>query len=602
MTIKKTNSKEIIALSTFDAIRLRSEMYIGQKKPFEDKLPIISNGELKIEDKVWSPGFMHLIVEILENAIDEAKRMKGKMKNIHVSVNFDTNEIKIVDEGNGFYKAATKHSKTKKNVVQTAFEELHAGSNFDDNSADFNGILGTHGVGAAITNILSEKFEVITVNKTHYVKFLWKDFKVVDKEIRKREGEPLGTSVSFIPSKEVFPDFTWDKDLITTYLSFKDFLINLDTNINKLKVKGKFIKDGKESDIEVTRDFIKGDFIKVDTKMGSIYVWESFDKSTSLSFVNGSNCTGIQQKIVNDWLNEHFKYNLAHHFYETLIVLNVPANLMRFADQNKTKYAAGRFEIEEDMDSNFKSKLIKCLKQSAINEKIEQRIEERLHAENLIKIKRAKRQGRRKISEKYTPPSQRKDCIYISEGLSACGSIKQARDSESEGVYALKGKIKNTRKLSDLTQNKEILDIMGILDIEPESGKNPSFKKIIIATDQDFDGEHISALIINFFHRWFPEIIKNKRLYKLITPLVACDYKSKRHYFYTSDDFVKFAENKRLANVNYLKGLGSLSLEDWKYVMDNKVLFEIVPDRSSDRYLDIAFGVSAQKRKNWLSK
>jgi DNA gyrase/topoisomerase IV subunit B len=98
---------------------------------------------------------MHLLVEILENALDEAKRCKGKMKNISVIVNLDTNEVTVTDEGQGFHEAAKKHSKTKKNVVRTALEELHAGSNFVDSSTN---LLGTHGVGSAVVNILSKDF------------------------------------------------------------------------------------------------------------------------------------------------------------------------------------------------------------------------------------------------------------------------------------------------------------------------------------------------------------------------------------------------------------------------------------------------------------
>lgn len=598
MAVKQTHAKEIIALSTFEAVRLRPTMYIGQKEPMFEKLPIIVNGKLRMVEKAWSPGFMHLIVEILENALDEAKRMKGKMKNIFISVNLDTNEVIVKDEGGGFHKAYSNHKKTKKNVVVTAFEELHAGSNFVDSSTN---ILGTHGVGAAVTNILSEQFNVTTINKTHYIHFEWNDFKVVNQVKRRRETkEALGTTVSFIPSKEVFPEFTWDEDLLKTYLSYKSFLIKSDPIIKKLNLEGIFIKDGKESPIEITTDFIEGDFVKVENNYGSIYLWENYEDSGSLSFVNGSQCTGIHQKIVNDWVNEHFKYNLAHHFYDTLITLNVPSHIMRFADQNKTKFAAGRGEIEEEMEDNFKTKLIRTLKKSEIHGKIEQRIEDRLHAENLGKIKKAKRQSKRKISEKYSPPSKRKGTIYITEGLSAAGSVKQARDSENEGVYALKGKVKNTRKLSDLSNNVELLEIMSVLDIIPDSDKQPVFDRIVIAADEDPDGQHISSLIINFFQKWFPHIIKDNRIFKIITPLVACNYGKDRHYFYTLEEFQEYSKNKKVTNVTYLKGLGSLSMKDWEYVMNNKVLFQIYPDRSAKRYLDIAFGVSAQKRKKWL--
>jgi len=114
------------------------------------------------------------------------------------------------------------------------------------------------------------------------------------------------------------------------------------------------------------------------------------------------------------------------------------------------------------------------------------------------------------------------------------------------------------------------------------------------------DGQHIASLIINFFQKWFPHIVKNKKLFQIITPLVVCNYGKERKYFYSLEEFNEFSKNHKVSHVNYLKGLGSLNLDDWKYVMDNKVFFQIVPDRGAKKYLEIAFGSSAQKRKKWL--
>jgi len=598
MAIEQKNFKEIIALSTFEAVRLRPTMYIGQVSPIEEKLPVVIDGKLISLEKSWSAGFMHLIVEIFENALDEAKRCRGKMKNITVKVNLDTNEITVIDEGLGFHNAAKKHPKTKKNVVRTALEELHAGSNFTDTSTN---VLGTNGVGAAVVNMLSENFSIETVNKTHYVKYVWNDFNVVEEKIRKKTSEDkLGTKITFIPSKQLFANFKWDIDLITTYFSFKYFLIKKDPVINKLNLKGYFIKENKEFDIDIVTDFIPQNSVVISTNLGIIYLWESYENSCSLSFVNGSQCTGIHQKVVNDWVNEYFKYPYAHHFYETLISLNVPSGLMRFADQNKTKYATGRGEIEGLMTDNFSSKLLKILAKSEIAKNIEKLIEERLNNENMIKIKRAQKQSKRKISDKFSPASKYKQNIYITEGLSAAGSIKQARDSETDAIYALKGKVKNARKLSELSDNVEWLDIMSILEIEPGSKKLPAYEKIIIATDEDADGQHISALIINFFHKWFPQIIEEKKLFRIITPLVSCEIDKNKKYFYTLDEYYKFAEINKTTNTKYLKGLGSLSLKDWEYVMSNKILFSVIDDRSAARFLDIAFGDASFKRKLWL--
>ncbi len=595
MAINQKHEKEIIALDIFEAVRLRPGMYLGQVALMDDKIPIIENGKLIQKEKKWSPGFMHLIVEILENSLDEAKRMKGKMKTITVEIDTKHNLISIRDSGNGFHKAGYKHPKTKKNVVRTAYEELHAGSNFTENQKN---LLGTHGVGASVVNILSKKFGVTTINKTHIVKIEWEDFKVVKETREKIENQPLGTRVTFIPSPQVFWGYKWNVELIQTYLSFKQFLIKNDPGINKLKLEAEV--DGKK--LELFDDFLPENHIRVDSKeRGSVILWPKYQDSMSVGFINGSLATGIHQRIVNDWLNEFFDYKFAHHFFDTLVSLNLPSNLMEFADQNKSKFSTARLEVEPLMTANFKTNLLKRTKGTDIAAEILKKIEERTYAENIKKIKKAQRTSKRVISEKYTAASKTKNSIYVAEGMSAAGGVKQSRNSETEGVYALKGKIKNTRSLSDLTDNKEILEIMSILGIEPGSKKPPTYKNIIIAADEDPDGQHIAALIVNFFFKWFPYIIQEGRLKRLVTPLVAADHGyNGRKYFYTMDDFTRYKNKYKLSNIAYLKGLGSLSLDDWDYVMNNKVFFEIEEDGDAEKYLDIAFGVSSQKRKTWL--
>lgn len=596
--VSQKNAKEIVALDIFEAVRLRPGMYLGQVSMVEEKIPIIRDGKLLTVDKVWSPGFMHLIVEILENSLDEAKRMRGKMGKIYVEVNLDTNKVTISDEGGGFYKANSRHKKTKKNIVRTAMEDLHAGSNFIDSSTN---ILGTHGVGSAVVNILSHKFSCTTVNGTHYVHYDWEDYRIINEDRRRKETkDKRGTTISFIPSPDIFRGFSWDEELIRTYLSFKSYLTSLDPKLKGLKIEGDFIKNGQKESIGIIKDFLPEQRITVKNNLGSVLLWPAYEDSASVSFVNGSRCTGIHQKIVNDWANNHFGYQYGHHFYNTLIALDVPSTLMRFGDQNKSKYDVTRYEIEELMEENFKSKLLRSLKNSPISKEIEEKIEDKLYAENIRKIKKAQRTSKRKISHKYSPASKKKEFLYITEGLSAKGPVMQSRDSEIEGVYAIKGKIKNTRKLSDLAENKEILEIMSVLGLDPSKENSPAYKNIIIAADEDPDGQHIASLIINFFHKWFPNIIKEGRLMKLVTPLVVCEWNKERKYFYSLEEFYKFASNKKLSGVTYLKGLGSLDIKDWQWVMGNKILFNIIEDRSANKFLDIAFGNSSKKRKDWL--
>jgi len=596
--IKQIHEKEIIALDTKTAVRLRPGMYLGPVSMIEEKIPIIQDNKLQFIEKRWSPGFRHMLVEILENAIDEAKRMRGKMKEINVSVDLDNNEVIITDSGGGFHKASSKHKVTKTNVVRTAMEVLHAGSNFSDTESN---VLGTHGVGSAIVNILSDKFEITTVNKTHYVNIKWDDFVVDTETIRKKTDKDItGTTIKYTPTPEVFKGYKWDKDIIQTYLKFKNYLIKNDPLLNKLTLTLEFIEFGKIVKTDISEPFLPEDKISIKSKIGDIEVWPAFENSANISFINGSPCTGIHQKIIQDWLNSFFDYNLAHHFYNTLVSLNVPSNLMRFGDQNKSKYDVTRFELESLLESNFKSKTIRGIKNSDILKLIQEKIDDRLYDESIKKLKKAQRKTRVKISEKYTPASGKGMQIFICEGLSAAGGQKQARNPKSDGVYALKGKVKNVKKLSDLANTKEIVDIISILGLEIGKENKPKYEKIIISADSDPDGYHIESLIVNFFYKWFPYILDKGYLFRLVTPIIACDYNKKRKYFYAIKDYEEFIKSKKVLNVTYLKGLGSLSLEDWKYVMDNKVLLKIRPDTKAKRYLEIAFGNNSSKRKLWL--
>jgi len=184
---------------------------------------------------------------------------------------------------------------------------------------------------------------------------------------------------------------------------------------------------------------------------------------------------------------------------------------------------------------------------------------------------------------------------------SALGSVLQKRNPARDGVYALKGKIKNARSLSDLADNREILELMQILNLDPEnSSLQCPYEKIIISTDSDADGAHITSLLISLFFNWFPWIIDKKMLYFLETPLISTGDKSKS-YFYSLDEFKEASVKKKFTNVRYLKGLGSLSLEDWDYVMKNRRVINIVRDKKSSHFLDMAFGKSADARKIWLS-
>jgi DNA gyrase/topoisomerase IV subunit B len=285
-----------------------------------------------------------------------------------------------------------------------------------------------------------------------------------------------------------------------------------------------------------------------------------------------------------------------------LIILNLSPGIVRFGDQNKTRFVSKREDVEPTIARHFDSVLNKFFK-SEVFKNIKKAVDARKKEAELKKIRRDKKTIRVKHSNKYFPSTASKaETLFIVEGLSAMGSILQKRDPKKEAVYALKGKIKNARSLSDLSDNREILELMQILNLDPEGENIPCpFERVVIATDQDPDGAHITSLLINLFYLWFPWMIKQGRVQFLETPLVSIGDKTKK-YFYSLEEFKKTSGKSERGNVRYLKGLGSLSLDDWDHVMKNKKITILNEDKKTKYHLDMAFGKSSLERKKWLSK
>lgn len=595
----KQSNKTIIALSDFEHIRKRPEMYIGSVVVSSEKIPIITKDGIIQDAKVISVGFYKLMNEIVDNAFDEAKRLHGKMKSITVKFDSATNRVTVTDTGEGFHRGVSKNIKTGMSNIDTAMTQLRAGSNFYNEDTEEN-LIGTNGVGASVVNMLSNEFTIHTVNKTHDYKKTWTRFIETDFIKDKRDiNTPLGTTVSYIPDTEIFKNLEWDKEYIHTLMVFRNYLKNHDPVIKNVKFK--VFWDGKELDLETK--FIPNNAVIIETKLGILAFWKAFSESTSVSYINGAQCTGIHQKIYIDEINRLFDYQYAHHHYETFIMLNLPPSLVKFADQNKTRYALGRWDIEPMIKKVFWNKMHRFIPSSKIFKTIKKEIEERLLSQEMSHIKKAKKRKKaHKVSEKYFAPSAKKDKFIIVEGQSAMGGILATRDSKTEGYYALKGKIKNAKKITDLSRNEEIIDIMSILGIDPQNSKNCTYDKIVIATDQDPDGHHIASLLINLFYNWFPDVITQGRLYKLITPLISVDIKGKREYMYSSQEFQNFqSKDIPFTKLRYLKGLGSLNEDDWAFVRGQNRLIRIRADRSARKYLNIAFNSSSDNRKKWLS-
>ena len=595
------SERDIVAFEDHEHVLKRPALYVGSITKSDEKIPIYKDGSFVTELRSISVAYWKIIDEVIDNALDEAKRCareKKPMDSIYIRFNSESGVIEVEDTGRGFKDGEKKNSKTGLTNIETALTQLRSGSNFY-NEENGSTVVGMNGMGVSLCTILSDWLEIETSNGSIIYKQKWVDFtKVEYKEIKKTTKKTkTGTIIRFKPRTNVFVDCLPQYDIVLTKLVLRNLLIKHSKDINTLNFIVYF--DGKKIDLNVPT--IPEDAMHIKSDLGNVWIFKSFEDSCSLGFINGALCSGSHINIVRDTMNEVFGSSTAHHFYEMFAIFDLSAQYVRFGDQNKTKFITPRSEVEEVFSKQIIPRVRKDISKWKHFKEIKKLIQEKSDAESLRKVRSAKRQSKVQISDKYTPPARKQVNLFICEGHSAAGGLCQGRNPQTDGVYALKGKVKNVRTVKDLATNQEVLDLIHIMGLEPGKEDNLKWEKIIIATDADPDGHHISSLIINFIWKWFPNVIRNGKLMILKSPLMRVGQGTKRKYFYSKDEFNKSVKTKKAEDVRYLKGLGSMNSQDWEWVYRNMNLIKIVADKKANKSLQIAMGENAEERKVWLS-
>lgn len=481
-TKKPANSKEIIELSDKEHIRLRPGMYLGQVKPVEEKVLVFDEPSQTIieQNQIYSVALYKLFDEIFSNALDEARRLKGKMLKIQVYFNTETQQVTVQDTGEGFFNGIGINPVSGLTNIEAAVSRLKAGSNFFNDETST--AIGTNGVGSAIVNIMSETFEIETKNADSHFFRRWVDFEPEETFTKTGKQKETGTRITFIPLKSTFGNWKWNKNTVWSYLIIKNWLIkNTEPEIANLQIE--FFWDNKQLQL-ISDPFIK-DRLSIDTKIGKILLWPKFEFSPKIGFINGAQGSGVYQKMVDDWVNKKMDYDKSHHLFDTTIALVLPPSLMRFNDQNKTKLGTTRAELEPLFEQFIYPKLERGFPGSSFEKKLKKLVED-IQKENAIKkIKTEKKNTKLIFSDKFLP-SSRKVNIFLCEGDSAGGALAQRRNTETDAVFKLTGKIKNCNTLSDLASSPKMIELLHILDLDIENPKKKSvYEKIIIATDAD---------------------------------------------------------------------------------------------------------------------
>ena len=571
---------QIQVLEGLEAVRKRPGMYIGSTS---------------------SRGLHHLVYEIVDNAVDEA--LAGYCDTIDVQINKD-NSITVRDDGRGI--PTDINTKTGKPAVEVVFTVLHAGGKFGGGGYKVSG--GLHGVGASVVNALSKWLEVKVCRngKVHYQRYEYG--KVVEplKIIGDCDENFTGTEVTFLPDDSIFEETLYDYKTLEIRLRETAFLTK------NLRIVLRDIRE--EDEIEKTfhyeggiKEFVtylnKGktplydDVIYCEGTVNNVYVEVAMQHNdayteNSLSFVNnintpegGTQVEGFKRAITktfnnyakqNKILKENEENLSGDDFREGLTaIISVKIEDPQFEGQTKQKL--GNSEARAAVEGVMSEQLTYYLEQNPTIAKMI--CEKAALAKRARDAARKAREATRKTALSVTAlPGKLADCsdknpenceIFIVEGDSAGGSAKKARTRATQAILPLRGKILNVEKarIDKIMDNAEIrtmITAFGTGIQEDFDITKLRYNKIIIMTDADVDGAHIDTLMLTFFYRFMPELIKDGHVYLAMPPLYQVTRNKKNYYAYSDEELNKILTEIGRDNQNKIqryKGLGEMDAE-----------------------------------------
>ena len=620
---------EIQVLEGLEAVRKRPGMYIGSTGP---------------------RGLHHLVYEIVDNSVDEA--LAGYCTHIRVIVHPD-NSVTVVDDGRGIPVGI--NAKAGKPAVEVVFTMLHAGGKFGGGGYKVSG--GLHGVGASVVNALSEYLEVEIFKQGKIYKQRYERGKVCYKLEIAGECDPYltGTQVTFMPDPEVFETTIFDYDTLKQRLRETAFLtkglkITLTDEREDPAREHSFHYEGgiKEfvSYLNRGKTPLYDDIIYCEGEKDGVLVEvalqhnEGYNEST-YSFVNnivtpegGTHMTGFRNaltKTFNDYgrsnkLLKDSEQNLTGDDIREGLTAIISIKIGEPQFEGQTKQKLGNSEARGAVESIMTDQLSVYLEQHPQTGKMI--IEKSVMAQRARDAARKARDLTRRKSalDGMSLPGKLADCtdknpdnceIFIVEGDSAGGSAKTARTRATQAILPLRGKILNVEKarLDRIYGNAEIRAMItafgtGIHDDFDISKLR--YNRIIIMTDADVDGAHIATLLLTFFYRFMPELIKQGHVYLATPPLYKLEKNRKVWYAYSDEELNSILEQVGRDQNNKIqryKGLGEMDPDQlWETTMDpaRRILKRVSMDKDDESSVDVTFttlmGEQVEPRRDFIEE
>ncbi|MBD5464872.1 MAG: DNA topoisomerase (ATP-hydrolyzing) subunit B [Lachnospiraceae bacterium] len=620
---------QIQILEGLEAVRKRPGMYIGSTS---------------------IRGLHHLVYEIVDNSVDEA--LAGFCDTIDVSIN-QNNSITVVDNGRGI-PIGINH-KAGIPAVEVVFTVLHAGGKFGGGGYKVSG--GLHGVGASVVNALSNWLEVEIFQDGKVYRQRYEKGHVIYplKVVGECEPEKTGTKVTFLPDDTIFEETVFEFDTLKQRLREMAFLTkNLRIRLKDERLEEPLLKEFHYEGgirefvtyLNRSKTSLYSDVMYFEGSKDNVYVEvamqhnDSYTES-SYSFVNnintpegGTHLAGFRNAITktfNDYartnkLLKDSEANLSGEDIREGLTAIVSIKIEDPQFEGQTKQKLGNSEARGAVDSVVSEQLTYFLEQNPTVAKII--CEKSILAQRAREAARKARDlTRRKTAlEGMSLPGKLADCsdkdpknceIYIVEGDSAGGSAKTARSRATQAILPLRGKILNVEKarLDKIYANAEIkamITAFGTGIHEEFDISKLRYHKIIIMTDADVDGAHISTLLLTFLYRFMPDLIKEGYVYLAQPPLYKLEKNKKVWYAYSDeelDGILKEVGRDQNNKIQRYKGLGEMDPEQlWETTMDpeHRILLRVTMDEEAESEIDLTFttlmGDKVEPRREFIEE
>ena len=597
-----------------------------------------------------SRGLHHLVYEIVDNSVDEA--LAGYCDEIQVDINKD-NSVTVSDNGRGI-PVGINH-KAGLPAVEVVFTVLHAGGKFGGGGYKVSG--GLHGVGASVVNALSEWLEVEIYHEGEIYKQRYERGKVIYKlkVVGTCEPERTGTKVTFFPDAEIFEETVFDYDVLKqrfremAFLTkglkivlrdwreeelrehtfhyeggIKEFVTYLNrskTSLYDQIIYCEGMKDGVAVEVAMQHndsysDNTYGFVNNITTPEGGTHV-EGFRSALTKTFNDYARKNKLLKESEPNLKGEDIREGLT-------AIISVKIENPQFEGQTKQKL--GNSEAKGAVNSVLSNQLEIFLEQNPNVAKVT--IEKSILAQRAREAARKARDLTRRKSalDSTSLPGKLADCsdknpenceIYIVEGDSAGGSAKTARDRATQAILPLRGKILNVEKarLDKIYGNAEIkamITAFGTGIHEDFDIKKLRYHKIIIMTDADVDGAHISTLLLTFLYRFMPDLIKEGYVHLAQPPLYKLEKNKKVWYAYSDEELNRILIEVGRDSSNKIqryKGLGEMDAEQlWETTMDpeHRILLRVTMDEETSSELDLTFttlmGDKVEPRREFIEE